>query len=177
MILSKSNIILICIILIIIFIIIIIISIYYKLYEIACISKITKNIYLSGMIGSINNYKLKQYNIKCIINCTKNIPNYYEDNNISYLRIPVDDTCDQHIEKYFDLTYNFIEKCIKENKKVLVHCRMGISRSATILIAYFMRKYNWSCDQAIEFVKSKRGIINPNTDFMNSLSQQVYELG
>jgi len=134
------------------------------------ISKITDNIYLSGINGASSMNKLNEHNIKCILNCTKNELNYFENNNdMTYMRIPINDTTDQHIEQYFDSTYKFIEKCISENKNVLVHCHAGISRSATILIAYFMRKNNISYQEAYDFIKNKRSIINPNFDFVNAL--------
>ena len=130
------------------------------------ISPITNNIYLSGIMVAQDINKIKEYNINCIVNCTKTIPNYFD---ITYLRVPVDDTYNQHIEQYFDETYNFIENCINENKNILVHCHAGISRSSTILIAYFMRKNNWDLQQALDFLRSKRSIVNPNPDFIKAL--------
>ena len=78
------------------------------------ISQITDNIYLSNIIGAhyIIHDNSNILNISCVINCTKTIPNYFEKNNITYMRVPVDDTTMQNIEQYFDSTYNFIEKCI-----------------------------------------------------------------
>lgn len=133
------------------------------------ISQITNNIYLSGVMVAQDINKIKEYNISCIVNCTKTIPNYFD--NISYLRVPVDDTNNQNIEQYFDETYNFIENCIKDNKNVLVHCHAGISRSSTILIAYFMRKNNWDLQKALDFLRSKRSIVNPNSDFIKALNK------
>ena len=139
------------------------------------ISKITDNIYLSGIYGADNIDKLNEYNIKCILNCTKNEPNVFENNSdMTYMRIPVNDMGGQHIEQYFDSTYNFIEKCTSMNKNVLVHCHAGVSRSATILIAYFMRKNKISYQEAFDFVKSKRSIIGPNFDFRDALRNYKY---
>ena len=135
------------------------------------ISPITDNIYLSGINGANNLDEIKIYNITYIINCTKDIPNYFENDNIKYMRVPIDDTSNQHIEQYFDSTYNFIENAIINKCNILVHCYAGISRSATILIAYFMRKYNISYMKAYEFVKSKRSIINPNKEFVEALKE------
>ena len=133
------------------------------------ISPITNNIYLSGIMVAQDINKIKEYNISCIVNCTKTIQNYFD--NITYLRVPVDDTSNQNIEQYFDETYNFIENCINENKNVLVHCHAGISRSSTILIAYFMRKNNWDLQKALDFLRSKRSIVNPNSDFIKALNK------
>jgi hypothetical protein len=152
------------------------------------ISQITPSIYLSGYRGANNLKELNKRNIKYVINCTNTLPNYFENdisecgcvntstesqstpaNNIVYLRLPIDDTYDQSIEKFFDTTYNLIEKSIKEKKSILVHCYAGMSRSSTILIAYFMRKNKMTFKEAFEFVKSKRSIVEPNPDFRKSL--------
>ncbi|TGZ75044.1 hypothetical protein CRM22_000602 [Opisthorchis felineus] len=51
---------------------------------------------------------------------------------------------------------------------ILVHCAMGVSRSATIVIAYVMRKNKLSYDSALEVVMKKR-LVYPNIGFVNQL--------
>ena len=53
----------------------------------------------------------------------------------------------------------------------MVYCRAGMSRSATLCIAYFMRYHNMSMDEAFQFVKEKRPIIHPNPGFVRQLKQ------
>ena len=106
-----------------------------------------------------------------IINVTKNIPLYHENSDnikIKYLRVPVNDGCDQDIKKYFDETNEFIDQVKQQNGKVLVHCQAGISRSPTIVIAYLMKMNNISYDIAFQTLKSKREIISPNISFISS---------
>ena len=133
------------------------------------ISQITNNIFLGNMLGAENSTIMNNNNIKYIINCTRTIPNYFES-NYTYLRIPIDDTFSQHIENYFDITYDFITKAIDNNNNIFIHCHAGVSRSATILIAYLMRKNNIDVNTALNIVKNKRSIINPNIEFMDALN-------
>ena len=55
------------------------------------------------------------------------------------------------------------------NKKVIVNCYMGISRSSTIVIAYVMYHLKINVMDAINFVRQKRPIVNPNYGFVCQL--------
>jgi len=54
--------------------------------------------------------------------------------------------------------------------KVLVHCIMGISRSATITIAYLMIKKGLKAKEAVKKVKKARDI-RPNNGFLKQIAQ------
>ena len=59
------------------------------------------------------------------------------------------------------------------NKPVLVHCHRGVSRSATVVIAYMMKFKNIGMLEAFNFVKIQRPIIDPNFGFLIQL--QAFE--
>ena len=56
-------------------------------------------------------------------------------------------------------------------KGVFVHCFMGSSRSATIIIAYLMKYHNYKLDDALVYVKEKREVVNLNKDFFKQLGE------
>ena len=54
--------------------------------------------------------------------------------------------------------------------KLLVHCVMGRSRSATLFLAYLMIYHNMTIVDAIDHVKQRRRII-PNWGFLKQLRE------
>lgn len=86
-----------------------------------------------------------------------------------YLNIRVYDDEKTNLLKHWDNTYKYITRAKKEGSKVLVHCKMGVSRSASVVIAYAMKAYNWTFAQALKHVKKKRNCIKPNKSFLSQL--------
>lgn len=78
---------------------------------------------------------------------------------------------------YFLLCYIFTDSVKDRNGKVLVHCQAGVSRSATICLAYLMFTVKIGLEAAFEHVKSRRSVISPNLNFMSQLKNFEQELG
>ena len=86
-------------------------------------------------------------------------------NDFQYGNIEIEDDERENIFKYFYTCINFIES----SKICYVHCQAGISRSASIVIAYVMYKFKLNYDDAYEYVKDKRFYISPNLGFVLQL--------
>ena len=50
--------------------------------------------------------------------------------------------------------------------RVLIHCSQGVSRSASLAIAYMMWKRAAGYDEVFQEVKAARGVANPNIGFI-----------
>jgi protein-tyrosine phosphatase len=62
----------------------------------------------------------------------------------------------QKIKVYINQAVAFIHAKLSEDKQVLVHCMSGITRSATVVVAYLMLHKQMSLDDAVNLVRSKR---------------------
>jgi protein-tyrosine phosphatase len=91
---------------------------------------------------------------------------------ISIYKINVEDNVSTNIRPYFKQSYNFINDAINKGQNVLVFCRAGMSRSASIAIYYLMKRYNISYYDAYRFLKSKRKHTKPNAGFVEQLLEQ-----
>ena len=126
-------------------------------------------LYLSNYKAASNIDQLKKLNINYIINCSGDICENVGESFINYLTLNLKDTAKENIECIFYMCIDFINKCKKENKKILVHCFQGISRSAAIVIAYLIYNNHLNVDKAFNFVQKKRKIVNPNLGFFLQL--------
>lgn len=82
------------------------------------------------------------------------------------------------IRPHIDRAVSFIEQARLSGGKVLVHCRVGVSRSATIVIAYVMKHLKLDLASAYLMVRSRRLniLIQPNLLFMWSLRKLEADL-
>lgn len=108
------------------------------------------------------------FRVRHILNVTREIDNFFPG-MFTYLNVRVYDDEKTDLLKHWDDTFKYITKAKKEGSKVLVHCKMGVSRSASVVIAYAMKAYNWDFSQAWKHVKDKRNCIKPNNNFVLQL--------
>lgn len=69
-----------------------------------------------------------------------------------------------NLMRHFAEGIAFIKEGMKEGA-VLVHCFAGVSRSATMTIAYLMKEHKLTFYESMSFVRKKRSIIFPNIGF------------
>ncbi|CAG0890823.1 unnamed protein product [Cyprideis torosa] len=100
---------------------------------------------------------------------------YYQDTDVLYLGFRVTDYPSSDLSRHFDEAADFIDNCLRTGGKILVHCVMGISRSATLVVAYLMIKRNMPATEAIRLVRSKRDV-RPNEGFLKQILELDYKL-
>ena len=143
-----------------------------KASKIEC-SNILENIYISGYHPSSDYDFLMQNNFTHILNSagsSRNFtPKFYD--KIEYLVLDIKD------EPGFNLIYSiysaidFIEKSIKSEGKILIHCFEGVSRAPALLASYLMWKYKYSREKAVSLIKEKRNCVDINLGFLFQLDK------
>jgi protein-tyrosine phosphatase len=72
---------------------------------------------------------------------------------IIYKKITIKDIPAANISTYFQESANYIDKVLKTGESnILIHCKAGVSRSASIVIAYLMIKRGLRLSQALKLV-------------------------
>ena len=131
------------------------------------INKITDTIYLGNVEAAFDYKKLKELGIKKVLTVMSDFGNHFPEDMFVHKTIDIMDDYETNIIKYFKECFLFMDGY----DKVFVHCAAGMSRSATIVIAYLMWKKKLLLSEAIQFVKDKRPVISPNLNFMNQLQK------
>ncbi|XP_036611433.1 serine/threonine/tyrosine-interacting protein-like [Trichosurus vulpecula] len=92
---------------------------------------------------------------------------------LRYLVLEIADTPVENIVRFFAISKEFIDGSLQGGGKVLVHGNAGISRSASLVIAYVMETFRMKFNDAFILVKGKRYCVYPNAGFVRQL--QEYE--
>lgn len=94
----------------------------------------------------------------------------YRPHQIEYKGLKLEDVAHTDMMVQFEPAAHFIDCALEQNGKVLVHCLMGMSRSATLAIGFLMLRRGMTVEQALTQVREHRGV-RPNNGFLHQLIQ------
>jgi len=97
-----------------------------------------------------------------------------ETSGIHVLQFKIEDDANQRIDHLFAEAIDFIFENRLNGKVVLVHCRAGVSRSVSFLIAYLMTVFQWTRDEALAYIVQYRSVAGPNSGFLRVLNDFAY---
>ncbi|XP_068600318.1 protein phosphatase Slingshot homolog 2b isoform X2 [Brachionichthys hirsutus] len=133
-------------------------------------TEIFDHVFLGSEWNASNLEELQNSGVQYILNVTREIDNFFPG-VFEYHNIRVYDEEATDLLAYWNDTYKFISRAKKSGSKCLVHCKMGISRSAATVIAYAMKEYGWDLKRAFDYVKERRAVTKPNRSFMRQLEE------
>jgi protein-tyrosine phosphatase len=131
--------------------------------------KIDTNLYLGGLLGASNPSLISRLHITSIVRLLNKDAMVNNHRNIRYLDLSIDDLPTVNIIRVVPDALRFISQELSSGGVVLIHCAAGVSRSASIAVAYFMAKYSLSYDQALARVRKGRACAYPNQGFERQL--------
>nr|XP_038941438.1 protein phosphatase Slingshot homolog 3 isoform X8 [Rattus norvegicus] len=151
-------------------------------------SRIFPHLYLGSEWNAANLEELQRNRVSHILNMAREIDNFFPE-RFTYHNVRVWDEESAQLLPHWKETHRFIEDArllgLKGNgltishlhraqgTRVLVHCKMGVSRSAATVLAYAMKQYGWGLEQALIHVQELRPIVRPNPGFLRQL--QTYQ--
>lgn len=119
------------------------------------VDEIEPRLYLGNATSAANLKFLKTRNISHILTIDSfPLPAHITSNgSITNKYIHIADMSRENIMEHFEDCIEFIESCLVDpegSNGIIIHCFYGVSRSATIVIAYLMKKYSISYRKAFE---------------------------
>ncbi|KAM4702602.1 dual specificity phosphatase 29-like [Rhinophrynus dorsalis] len=145
------------------------------------VDQVFPNLYLGDLVIASDKAKLKKMGITHILNAAHSSWECKGDDmvygpDIQYYGITAEDCPEFNISVFLRPGAKFIHEALSEpNGKILVHCVLGKSRSATLVLAYLMIYQHFSLVDAIHHVSQHR-CIAPNRGFLEQLQNLETEL-
>lgn len=142
--------------------------------ELTPVDEVWPNLYIGNVAVAQNKKTLCTLGITHVLNAAHSKQgsigdqSFYGDACV-YYGIPAEDSDKFDLSQYFKPAADFIHKALKtKDGKVLVHCIMGMSRSATLVLVYLMLRQRFILSDALRHVVKKRAIY-PNRNFLSLL--------
>lgn len=152
-------------------------SLQLKQYRSICSEVVQRAVYISGYQVASNAETLRRHGITHVVNTAADVcPNHFTG-EFNYLTFYLKDTNNEEIGLLFYKTLDYVHRAVCKGGRVLVHCKEGVSRSSTMVIAYLMWRFAITFEQAHEQIQKVRPICNPNTGFTCQLLVLAKKLG
>ncbi|XP_054839338.1 dual specificity protein phosphatase 13-like isoform X2 [Eublepharis macularius] len=139
------------------------------------VNEVWPNLYIGDLYIARDIEQLRRMRITHIVNAAAGRfhidtgAKFYKDLPVDYYGVEADDDPKFDLSIYFYPTAKYIRAALHSPRgKVLVHCAMGISRSATLVLAFLMICENKTLVDALNTVRKHRGVC-PNSGFLSQL--------
>ena len=116
-------------------------------------------------------YIQKDLKIKAHVNCSMNAETFFKEEGKNLMHIQVADTEESDLHSKFHSACDFIDERYNEKNTVLVFSDLGISRSATIVIAFLMHNRKCTLEKAYAHVKKCCTSARPIRAFVRQLAK------
>lgn len=139
------------------------------------INEVWPNLFLGDAYAARDKNHLIQLGITHVVNVAAGKfqvdtgAKFYRGTPLEYYGIEADDNPFFDLSVYFLPVARYIRDALNTPRnRVLVHCAMGVSRSATVVLAFLMICENMTLVDAIQTVQAHRDIC-PNSGFLRQL--------
>ncbi|KAH3757873.1 Leucine-rich repeat protein SHOC-2 [Pelomyxa schiedti] len=133
--------------------------------------QIIPHLWLGSIAAAKNRNFLVENNVTHIVSVVaRNYNHSWYPHLCKYLVIEADDEPETDLLSKFSSCHQFIDEGLSQGSSVLVHCAVGASRSATVVISFLMKKLNLPMAEALAMVQTARPCVSPNYGFMEQLT-------
>ncbi|KAG6810854.1 hypothetical protein H0H92_010069 [Tricholoma furcatifolium] len=147
-------------------------------------SEIITRLYISDLSFAENPASLASHGITHIISAVSgsvHIPSpaaLYPHPQPRHLHVRIEDSPFVELAAHLPMTTQWIRDAYLSNPdaRILVHCHEGISRSVSVVAAFLIATYGWTVPEALQYIKQKRRVADPNFGFIAQLGEYAQSL-
>jgi len=110
---------------------------------------------------------LRENGIGYVLNCCQNLP--FASQETHNQKVPLQDLPNEQLASHLPQAFAFMDRAKAAGGKCLVHCRMGISRSVSVVLAYLVMRQGRRLSQAWEHMTTCHPAARPNRGFVEQL--------
>jgi len=135
-------------------------------------------LYTGNISASQSKPTLRKHNIRRIVNCTRQLPNLFEDGEeFIYRRFEITRWgSSESPGEFFQETWDWINEGLENGENVLIHCLAGAHRAGATTVACVMKTLDLELDDALKYASEKRRAIAPFGSGLRFLKQLDKEL-
>ncbi len=138
--------------------------------ERAFLSEVSPGLYCGDFASACNLELLESHRIDLVVNLVKGLQNKFLS-QFAYENFEIDDNPMHGFDENLTAVIRLIRGHIQNGRRVLVHCRKGISRAPSVAIGYLIINQNLSFDAAFEKLRMANPKVDPNLGFIVQLQQ------
>ncbi|KAJ4351846.1 uncharacterized protein N0V89_007190 [Didymosphaeria variabile] len=130
------------------------------------------NLYIGGLYALYQTDLIKAANITHVLSVVDYEPNLSPNEHLSGLEkmhVWAEDDPNEDLLKWFEKTTKFVREGLQGNGGVFVHCAMGKSRSAAVVVAFLMWEFGVGVEEGLRWVEEGRPVCEPNPGFKEQL--------
>ncbi|XP_026170982.1 dual specificity protein phosphatase 13 [Mastacembelus armatus] len=138
------------------------------------VDEVWPNLFIGDITVANDRYSLWKLGITHVLNAAhgkihcQGSHNFY-GSTVDYYGVPADDSPSFDLSHYFLPSADYIQNALDTaDARVFVHCAVGVSRSASLVLAYLMIHHHYTLLEAINRIKEHRWIF-PNIGFLKQL--------
>jgi atypical dual specificity phosphatase len=134
-------------------------------------SEITPHVVLGDMGNASSELFFRAWKITHILNCAAEHISHKYPAELPSVCVPLEDEKHPAAESLILTAAGKLEEWVKQGYRAFVHCKAGISRSPTVVMAWLITYRGYSFDDAWCKVVKARTMVYPNPYFVQILKE------
>lgn len=134
---------------------------------------ITQGLYLGTEQAARSFSLLKKEGITCVLSILDAPVEVPKDQIKNHLWLVMEDSPEVDIRPIAEKALSFVREARQQNQKVLVHCKMGMSRSASVMVSLVQKLLGMKPKEALAYVSQMRPVIDLNFGFKKQILRSI----